>query len=940
MPRKPKNTLSFILARTEHDIQLFTEPPNADYRLFAGAERAVLREYQSQRSRQAEGFDWGLHAKEGGLRFPDDRLLDAAADALLLYDEDFAPIEKALGTHRVALCFNETAGRYQSALRLELPSGEIENADGLIPVGPRRCILKRTLYAIEDLGPDWMSLVSMASLVAQADLAEYLSIMLSRFTGLSIRVPGYQLRQGPVRKAVKGIMFTQLDAYGYLHIRPVSVVESYRPGFFEDFEATKVVHIKPEEGTITASDVIFPEDAVASFQRVLESKLPKAERGYIQQSGRFILAPDCAARFIEHAIVQLVSEFALFQSERLASYKIRVLKPKLKIRTTATNIDYFEASAHVDVQGQEYTIGQFLAEHRKSGCIALADGSKAFIAKNHLHRLERLIVSRKDSSELVELSVFDVAALQALDTELDAAGPAWEQAAAFYDGYNTIQAQPDRHALAASELRQYQAYGAAWMEYLLSSGFGACLADDMGLGKTVQAIAVLRAAYAESNTNSASNNTPKKRGRPPKKPTTTQEAQPGETRRSLIVAPKTLIYNWVREIERFAPELQPYVHHGTQRVTSFNPNTSIILTTYATLRNDIELFAPLPFEFIIIDEAQAIKNADTKTSAALRMLRANKRVALSGTPIENSVDELYSLFGFLSPTLFGSRASFIKRYKTPIEEHHDEEAIRELRTKIKPFILRRLKRDVLPELPPKTEQLAFVELDEDHLREYHRRRQELKTFIDTMSAQEPQRALFYTLSALSELRKLASVPEADEGLSLALPDFVSVKRRFIQEQVTDLVSNGHKALIFTNYLARVEHITNDLSALGIGTLAITGSTDDRNTIVHRFQTEPEIQVLVMTLKTGGLGLNLTAADYVFIADPWWNAAAEAQAIDRTHRIGQENPVFCYRIIARDTIEEKIIELQRRKTKLADALIDSDASFVKLLSEEDLSYLLG
>lgn len=462
-----------------------------------------------------------------------------------------------------------------------------------------------------------------------------------------------------------------------------------------------------------------------------------------------------------------------------------------------------------------------------------------------------------------------------------------------------------------SELRPYQRFGSAWLDYLLSHGFGACLADEMGLGKTVQTIALLRSAYGS-----------------------------GVEGLSLIVAPKSLLFNWASELARFAPELKVHLHYGLKRDETLPRGSAIVITSYATARNDVSKFEPSLFSFLVLDESQMVKNTETKTAAALRKLKATRRIALSGTPIENNIAEIYSLFRFLNPTFFGSLGDFNRRYRAPIEEHRDEAAIKDLRTRIRPFILRRTKRDVLPELPAKTEQIAMVELEPAHLAAYHHRRIALRETIENTKLEDPSKALFMLLTAMTELRRLASVPEADPVLADELPGLISAKRTFLAETIPDIAASGHKCLVFTNYLATVELVSEDLASLGMPNLIITGATGDRGSIVRRFQTDPSVRALVMTLKTGGLGLNLTAADYVFILDPWWNAAAENQAIDRTHRIGQNNPVFCYRVIAKDTIEERMLELQRRKSSLASALIMTDSELSKNLDDDDIEYLLG
>jgi len=829
----------------------------------------------------------------------------------MLYGDDGLPIIPTDGEYRLCAVIEPDGKKgYLARLTLEDGSGEALEGAGIDAVAPRRVVQGGALFRVADLGPDWIMVRETETPVLMADVRSFLSLTLSRFRGIGLRYLGYEVVPGPVREARPGLLFSDLDAYGYLHIRPVAVLEGYPPGFFEDFDATKAAELDDEERRIVVSEVVFPTDPTILFMNVLRAHAGRNPSGIVQESGRFILNPEFAATFLGKAMGDIMGGFRLYETERLAAFKIRVasLKPRLSM---GSGIDYLAGSATILVDGESYSYGRFLAEYRRQGFIELSDGSRAYVEAARVDRLERLIrrVSGADQ-EAVEISFFDVAAL-VRDDSVVADGEAWRRAAAFFRGYNDISPGDDLYAVEGSDLRPYQRFGAAWIDYLLANGFGACLADEMGLGKTVQTIAVLRRAY-----------------------------RAGLTEPTLVVAPKSLIFNWASELERFAPELAVRVHYGLRRGEALPEGPVVILTTYATARIDVDAFAATRFGYVVLDESQTVKNSGTKTAAAIRRLEAERRIALSGTPIENNIAELYSLFRFINPGFFGSQADFLRRYRAPIEENRDEDAIRDLKTRIRPFILRRQKRDVLADLPAKTEQVAIVELEPEHLAAYHKRREELRAAIALTKLKDPGKALFMLLTAMTELRRLASVPEADPVLSEELPGVGSAKRTYLAEVLPEIVASGHKCLVFTNYLATVALVSEDLAGMGVQNLVITGATGDRGSIVRRFQTDPSIRALVMTLKTGGLGLNLTAADYVFILDPWWNAAAEAQAVDRTHRIGQTNPVFCYRLIAKDTIEERILELQKRKTSLASALVSSDAELSKRLDDDDIAYLLG
>jgi len=925
----PRLILSYELGRVA--LSSDEERSTLDHRLYAGHVREAIREFMAQAKRQDTALSWYPgDSIQNGIQNPDERLLDLAAETGMLFDSDGRAIVAAEGSYRLGIVMAaEGEAGYRASLTLEDESGEELAAAGIDAVAPRRVVQGGTLFSVTDLGPDWIMARSVNSYVLKADLRTFLSLMLSRFWGLRLRFLDYAVVSDAVREARPGLLFSDLDAYGYLHIRPVAVIDGYPPGFFEDFEATKVAEPDDEERSVTIAEVVFPVDPTTLFQTVLRVHGDKDPSGFIHESGRFIMNPAFATAFLSKAMGDLVGAFKLFQTERLAAYKIRVarLKPRLIM---SSGIDFLSGRATIYVDDESLSYGRFLADYRRQGFIELSDGTRAFVEKSRVDRLERMLKRLPDQDdgtedEAIGISFFDVAAL-AKDADVEADGEAWRKAVSFFTGYNDIAPADHHYAVAGSELRPYQRFGAAWIDYVLANGFGACLADEMGLGKTVQTIAVLRRAYGYSPQG--------------KKAKTRAGAGTALSEPTLIVVPKSLLFNWASELARFAPELRVHLHYGLERGESLPNGPVIILTTYATLRIDEAAFESRSFDFVVLDESQTVKNSDTKTAAAVRRLKAERRIALSGTPIENNITELYSLFRFLNPSFFGTQTEFLRRYRIPIVEHHDEEVTRDLRTRVRPFILRRQKRDVLKDLPPKTEQVALVELEPAHLAAYHRRREELKDAIMAMRRTDPYKALFMMLTAMTELRRLASVPEADAVLSEELPGVSSTKRAYLAEALPDIVANGHKCLVFTNYLATVDLVSEDLAGLGIQNLVITGATGDRGTIVKRFQTDPDIRALVMTLKTGGLGLNLTAADYVFILDPWWNSAAESQAIDRTHRIGQANPVFCYRLIAKDTIEERMLELQRRKSDLAATLVMSDAELGKRLDDDDIAYLLG
>jgi len=455
-------------------------------------------------------------------------------------------------------------------------------------------------------------------------------------------------------------------------------------------------------------------------------------------------------------------------------------------------------------------------------------------------------------------------------------------------------------------MRDYQKDGVRWLRYLYDNNFGGCLADDMGLGKTLQAISLLSYIYPKTKTP------------------------------SLIVMPKSLLTNWQNELEKFNPNLSFYLYYGASRDAEEFKKHNIILTTYTLIRNDIKILTNMKFDTIILDESQNIKNIESKISKAVMLLDAKHKFALSGTPIENSLFELYSLFRFINGGLFSTVNDFKRDYATPIQGDANEDVARILKAKISPFLLRRLKQDVLKDLPAKQEQVVYVDMDEEHKKFYNQKRDYYKQMLDQqIGANGIEKSKFLILQAFNDLRQIASAPELKSEDNIA-----SSKIENLFEMLEDIVLNNHKVLIFANFLGSLDLISQKASELGYEHLLMTGSTRNRQELVDKFQNDKNIKLFLMTLKVGGVGLNLTEADYVFIFDPWWNRSAENQAIDRTHRMGQKNTVFAYKMITKGTIEEKILELQSRKQDMTDMIISGEEGSLKELSNADLDFILG
>jgi SNF2 family DNA or RNA helicase len=458
------------------------------------------------------------------------------------------------------------------------------------------------------------------------------------------------------------------------------------------------------------------------------------------------------------------------------------------------------------------------------------------------------------------------------------------------------------------QLRDYQREALGWFAFMRRFGFGGCLADDMGLGKTVMVLAWLDRLRA------------------------TREAKGP----SLVVVPRSVVFNWIEETARFAPQLRVLDFSGANRSVEDVRGFHMVLTTYGTLRRDALLLKDVEFEYAILDEAQAIKNAATAGAKAARLLRARHRLALSGTPVENHLGELWSIFEFLNPGLLGTSSAFSKHGLAAARR--DREAVNVLARGVRPFILRRTKAQVAPELPQRTELSLRCELHGAQRELYDELRTHYRTSLLTRIQREGmQKSKMHVLEALLRLRQAACHAALVNPKWKGTP---SAKFDALLPQLAEVRDEGHKVLIFSQFTSLLALLRERLDADNVVYEYLDGKTRDRDVRVKRFQEDPDCGLFLISLKAGGLGLNLTAAEYVYLLDPWWNPAVEAQAIDRAHRIGQTRHVFAYRLLAVNTVEEKIVELQQTKRDLADAIVRADAGLLRNLTSEDLEVLLS
>lgn len=604
---------------------------------------------------------------------------------------------------------------------------------------------------------------------------------------------------------------------------------------------------------------------------------------------------------------------------------------EFRIEVTS-GIDWFELHGTVEFGDTTANLPELLAAlKRGETTVLLGDGALGLLPEEWLTKYGFLASLGRTESDHVRFTRSQVGLLDALlasqpEASFDASFERAREELVSFAGVRPV----DAPAGFIGKLRSYQREGLGWLQFLQRFGFGGCLADDMGLGKTVQVLALLesqRSACESSKTLAA---------KPSRKKARKAETN-GASVPSLVVVPKSLVFNWIQEAARFTPKLRVLDHTGLARLKTCDhfDEYDLIITTYGTLRRDAVQFKDVQFGHVILDEAQAIKNANTESAKAARLLRGNHRLAMSGTPIENHLGELWSLFEFLNPGLLGAAPAF----KLNTSVRNPDEQTRALLSKaLRPFILRRTKQQVAKDLPPKSEQTIYCELESmqrklyDELREHYRR-----SLLGLIDREGIKRSKIQILEALLRLRQAACHPGLIDKARINEP---SAKLDLLLPQVGEVIDEGHKALVFSQFTSLLAIVRDRLDREEITYEYLDGKTRDRQARVERFQNDGACKLFLISLKAGGLGLNLTAAEYVFLLDPWWNPAVEAQAIDRAHRIGQARQVFAYRLIARDTVEEKVLLLQKTKKDLADAIINADNSLIRNIGREDLELLLS
>ncbi len=602
----------------------------------------------------------------------------------------------------------------------------------------------------------------------------------------------------------------------------------------------------------------------------------------------------------------------VFGFKNLKNFKYSPYKGNV---TTSINSgeDWFDVSIDVSFGNNQVSLKDIKkAIINKQKFIQLKDGSVGILPEVWLHKLEKYFRAGEIKNDKLAISKLKYSIIDELFDEIDETEIIEEIAnkrkrlAQF-----TEIAKTKIPTQIKAELRDYQIEGFNWLNFLHDMKWGGILADDMGLGKTLQILTFIQHVIKK-------NKTP-----------------------NLVVVPTSLLFNWKAEVEKFAPKLKIHFHYGSDRAKdtkAFNKK-NIIFTTYGTLLRDIEFLTNYQFNYIIIDESQAIKNPTSRRYKAVNLIKAKNRIALTGTPIENSTFDLFAQMNFVNPGFFGSINNFKLNYSNPIDKEGNELIASELQRLINPFILRRTKEKVAKELPPKTENVLYCDMEPEQRKIYDAYLNNYRNkLLKNVEKEGVGKSKMMVLQALTRLRQICDSPSLIDEIDY---NNKAIKIQEIVNHITKKTAN-HKVLVFSQFVGMLSLIKTELDRLSISYEYLDGksSTKKRELSVNNFQNNNELRVFLISLKAGGTGLNLTAADYVYIVDPWWNPAVENQAIDRCYRIGQDKTVFAYRMICKNTIEEKIVNLQAKKKQLAADIIQTEENIMKNLTVNDIKDLFN
>ncbi|WP_370577365.1 DEAD/DEAH box helicase [Mucilaginibacter sp. SP1R1] len=596
----------------------------------------------------------------------------------------------------------------------------------------------------------------------------------------------------------------------------------------------------------------------------------------------------------------------------LEGNKLNPHKVKITIKVLS-GINWFNTQVNVRFGKTRAALKQvYRAVKNKSKYIKLDDGTSGILPEEWIEKFEGYFnsgeIADDDSIRIPKINFTAIEQLydaEMLDDGVKDELNIYHQKLADFDSVKQIEIPESLNAT----LRPYQKQGLNWLNFLDDFNFGGCLADDMGLGKSIQVIAFILSQREKNSHNT-----------------------------NLIVVPTSLIFNWQQELAKFAPSIKLHTIYGADRIKNIDDfdQYEVILTSYGTLLSDIVFLKNYHFNYVFLDESQNIKNPESQRYRAVRLLKSRNKITITGTPIENNTFDLYGQLSFACPGLLGSKQYFKDIYSSPIDKFKSSKRAVELQNKIRPFILRRTKQQVATDLPEKTEMVLYCEMGQQQRNIYNTYEKEFREFISATTSEVLKKTPMNVLKGITKLRQICDSPLLLTGEKM--PGDASAKIDTLIEQIEGKMAQ-HKILVFSQFVTMLDLIRKKLTGKGIAFTYLTGQTRNREAVVNEFQNNPEVRVFLISLKAGGTGLNLTEADYVYLVDPWWNPAVENQAIDRCHRIGQDKKIVAVRLICPGTVEEKIMLMQQNKKALANELIQTDSSFVKSLSKQDLLNLL-
>jgi superfamily II DNA or RNA helicase len=655
------------------------------------------------------------------------------------------------------------------------------------------------------------------------------------------------------------------------------------------------------------------------FQHIAAARLTRC--GFVgpDRSGFFYLrGQDSVLNFFAREFPSLEKEWVITLEERLERSAEQLERVKPQFQITSSGEQWFDLVVNYNTSAGDPLPAAEIQRLLLTGqsYSRLPNGRFALFDTGAVEELQEVLVDcapRQDAGVYrlnnAQAGFLD-ASLRARSVNVDAPA-SWTERAAVQCG--EIKTQPPPLGDLETVLRPYQKEGVGWLSFLRANGFGGILADEMGLGKTLQVLALLRSLKGD------------------------------QFRPAMVVCPTSLVFNWEAEARKFTPQLRVLAMHGAERSALFPliAQHDLIVTSYSLLRRDAEHYRGIEFDTLILDEAQHIKNRQTQNAQAVKTIRAAHKLVLTGTPMENSVLDLWSIFDFLMPGYLGVAQDFRERYELPITRDRNAAVQTRLARRLRPFMLRRAKREVAADLPGKIEQIGYCELGEEQ-RLYYQQVLEAgrREILDSVKTNGIAKSRILVLTTLLRLRQICCDVRLLKTGETGAPPPPSGKVELFRELIEQTLDGGHRALVFSQFTTMLGLLRNELNAENITSCYLDGSTKDRAAEVQRFQGDASVPVFLISLKAGGTGLNLTGADTVIHFDPWWNPAVEAQATDRAHRIGQRNVVTSYKLITRGTVEEKILNLQNRKRALTEAFLSSEEQVANSLTWDEIRDLIA